>query len=377
MKIKIEQLKKKLKKKKLIVFGAGPTLKEFLDYSEIKPSKILDNNQDLWGKKIYDIEVNKPEYVKSQKNVLVVICTVAVEEIAKQLVGFGLRKNVDFFESPFLVINNFENINSNFLISSFGDEGGIYLYNGKEIKKKLSGNFRGLCQYYDGFIGIVENFGIFLIDKDFKLKKKIFIDENSKFHGVTIDDKLKRVFVAETAYDRIGIYDLKKFVKIDEFKMQSSFIDKHHINSIQFFRRKLYASMFSIDGDWRDGNWKNGVVAEIDLKKKKIKKIFNKNLSQPHSILIENNDIYICNSMKFELIKNNKSLVQFSGYVRGLCKYEHFFLIGQSQPRRISNFSNFSNISLDSGFYIWDSNNNTSKFFKIKNVNIFDLIRII
>lgn len=88
-------------RKKLCLFGSGllarTRTKWYLDYFNIEPEYICDNNSKLWHTKMYGIPCISPDELHKIKNYVYVIISVGYphrDEVAKQLVGLGITNYI-------------------------------------------------------------------------------------------------------------------------------------------------------------------------------------------------------------------------------------------------------------------------------------------
>ena len=123
----------------------------------------------------------------------------------------------------------------------------------------------------------------------------------------------------------------------------------------------------------------DGGVLEIDLKSNKIVGPVISDKWMPHSIMRVNGKLTVLNSMVGELWHGSYSMLgKFSGFVRGLDYDGKYFYIATTEhryPEKLEGISN--NISLDTGFYIFDSKTKMSKFHTINNIESIHSIIVI
>jgi glycerol-3-phosphate cytidylyltransferase len=85
-----------LANKQIIIFAAGETFEDYmLHFSEsLPPHLIVDNNPEKWGTKKLGYMIQNPETLMSMvsESVHIVICSVYVQEIEKQLKGMGIHQ---------------------------------------------------------------------------------------------------------------------------------------------------------------------------------------------------------------------------------------------------------------------------------------------
>jgi hypothetical protein len=381
----ISEFYKKIENKKRVVFGAGPTAEEFMKNFEVNPIYIVDNDQTLWDTSFFGSSVKQPKSLikEDRGNIVVIIANIDIQDTLMQLKNYGFDEDENILISPLLITEQeqfYRNL-PGLLVSCTGFNGGIYHieFNDDPIVKNVySGDCRGLAQEEDYIYVAEEHNGIVKLDLEYNVVKKNKTPESFNLHGIDTDSSRNVIYVNETKFDRIGVYDnltLKKNDEITFVKFNNENNDQHHINDIKYFNNKLYVMMFSLNGVWQNHVWNDGGILRIDVKTKEIEKKIISGLRQPHSLLLDKNDIYYCNSSERKIYHGDKILCQFSGYTRGLAKWNEYFLVGQSKSRRLSAIrENFTNISMDTGLHIWNSTIKTSNFINIPAENVFDIL---
>ena len=86
--------------KRLIFFGAGKIGREALAYCRkegISVSYIADNNSELWGSKVGEVEVISPAQIYELQPFLIVITCDQVKEIAVQMEEYKLKQYISYF----------------------------------------------------------------------------------------------------------------------------------------------------------------------------------------------------------------------------------------------------------------------------------------
>lgn len=358
------------------IFGAGSNGLSFLNLTKLKINYFVDNDRNLWGKKFNSIKCISPTSLRTKKINKIIIATPAIENVKSQLDIMKIDKK-KILISPELLVNLNEFPKNNFLVTANGINGGIYKLNifRNRIKRVFAGSVRGIVKVKDTYVCADENEGILILNKDFKIIKKQKLDYMSNPHCIDFDQKNRIIYVNITALDciyKISYPSLKILKKIHIFKKK--FYDAHHINSIKYNDENLYLTMFSLKGIFRNDVWNDGGIIKYNLKNGK-KKIIKKNLFQPHSIQIVNNKLYVCNSMKFEILLNLQNKIPFNGYARGLLVKKDYILVGMSKVRRLDRFRQFNkHISQDAGVIFLNRHRNTSNFFKFPTSEIYDII---
>ena len=181
--------KDNLKKYRYVIFGAGKRGQDCLNYftsNNITNVFLVDNNIDLQGTKICNVEIKKPSILAKEKDDMVIIIAVKEEEdVRRQLVELGVYfrcQCISFFDFKLLEAqrhynkivssNSFSNLQSSSKINllydhqifSLQDRGGISRYS-YEIISRVARN-KLVCT--DFFIGLTSN------DTDFSDVQKYF-----------------------------------------------------------------------------------------------------------------------------------------------------------------------------------------------------------
>jgi hypothetical protein len=263
------------------------------------------------------------------------------------------------------------------LVSCCNQNGGLYLLTCKknkfELMKILDVECRGIAKHGDNFLVISNTDGIFMLDNDFNIHKQKSFSKELDFHGVAI--KNDKAFIVETRTNSIGVYSLHDDIrKIDELKFShNKYRDVCHLNDLFFHGERLFVSMFS----YPYRTTLNGVILEYSLTDRKIKKIIHDKLSQPHSVLFYNDNLYYCDSARFQVKQDEKVIFNSLGYTRGLAIHNQTMFIGQSESRHLEQLlKDHTNILLDCGIYIHDLSGKLSSFIHIPSPEIYSLLII-
>ena len=103
-------IERKLKQyKHIVLFGAGNMFKNYMRCHGKKypPLFTCDNNEKMWGEKLFGVEVKAPEALKNIPNDCgIFICNMYYTEIQNQLRDIGIENNIEFFSDeymPFLI----------------------------------------------------------------------------------------------------------------------------------------------------------------------------------------------------------------------------------------------------------------------------------
>jgi hypothetical protein len=86
----------------------------------------------------------------------------------------------------------------------------------------------------------------------------------------------------------------------------------------------------------------------------------------PHNISKFNNDFYLLDSLRGNLLGNNMTIQgTFNAFTRGLDYHDDLFYIGQSKNRNFSKTMGISNNnSIDCGIIIFNNEKKISRFFQ-------------
>lgn len=90
---------------KICIFGASSSGRELLlklKKLEINVNYFVDNDKNKYGKKIKGIEIVSPEKLKDIKDVFIIISSLYIREIYKQLFDMGLGNKICFIPDQFL-----------------------------------------------------------------------------------------------------------------------------------------------------------------------------------------------------------------------------------------------------------------------------------
>ncbi len=94
----LERLREKIGERRVIIFGCGRYGKEIcaiLDIHGLDVAAFCDNNQTLWGKSCYKIEVMSPEICcrEYEDAFFIAACRQGGEDMKRQLEGYGIHRD--------------------------------------------------------------------------------------------------------------------------------------------------------------------------------------------------------------------------------------------------------------------------------------------
>ena len=98
----------------------------------------------------------------------------------------------------------------------------------------------------------------------------------------------------------------------------------------------------------------------------------------PHSVMRVNGKLTLLNSMAGELWSASYGLLgKTSGFARGLAYDDKYFYIGITEHRYPEKLLGISdNISMDTGFYVFDPISKMSKFYNLTNIESIHSLHI-
>jgi len=371
--------------RRLVLFGTGPSAAHHLSLLPFPtPAYAVDNDPARWGLRFEGLEVRSPEVLRNEAtdSLHVVIACTAIEEVSAQLMTYGLRAGVEFSPTPFLERQPgaaFDQLGP-LLVSCIGLNGGLYRVDPLtgDARLLVPGNFRGLARHPEGYLAVHEHDGFHLLDPDLTPIRSAPISQRLNLHGVAVDTGRERVFVNETALDRVGVYHLHSLERQGEILPPPDGVggaDLRHINDVAIHDQFLWLSMFSHAGVWRDRNWRDGAVMRLPLDGDGPARIVHSGLRQPHSLLFADGRLLTCNSLDCEVLEDGEPFVGFGGYTRGLAATKGVLIVGQSRIRRLSRFpARLRALSLDCGLHLWDRESRATRFVPLPAEAVFAIV---
>jgi len=374
--------------KKLALFGASEIARKTrVAFSDLKFDLMFDNSANLWGEIEDNIEIKKPlELKKFKKKYFIIISTTSYNEVAKQLINMGLNAGEDFVVSPLLnnyqYISLLENLKKKIIFSSGSPPnkdknygGGIYQLeinaNKFKVEKKISGNSYGIIRFNKNFIAIDNEHGIIEFDEDFKIIRNGKLPKNTRPHGVSYYKKTKCFYIACSNLDAVIVLD-KNFKYKEKIWISTKYrranYPVHHVNDCYVHNDSIYVSMFSETGNYVNDIY-DGAVVEYDIFSKQKLGTPIKGLWMPHNICMRNEDFYLLDSLKGNLLGNNVSILgTFPSFTRGLDLKDNLFFIGQSKNRNfLKTLEIKNNNAIDCGIIVFDHKVKSSRFFQFDN----------
>ena len=359
-----------------LIFGCGSNGHAFLEKTNIKINYFSDNNPHLWNKYIGKIKIINPNEILKKKIKNIIICSPGYPEILK-----NLRKKK--FKGKISIYRSFKEKNGKlekFLITSHSQNGGIFELNLKneKFKKLVSGKYRGIKKIENQYLAVNENKGLVLLNKNFKKLKILKLPKWHNAHSVAYNNKSKIIYLAVTGFDQIYCirYPSLEIKKIIDFSKKKLIVDSFHLNGLLYLKNKLYVSMFSKKGTWKNNKWNDGTIGYYKIPNFEKFYAVKTKLKQPHSLTNFRNEIYYCNSIDYEIKSLKNFNFKLNGYTRGLYIDNNILLVGYSKSRNLDRF--LKNNSFKNNFCsvnVFDKQNNTYKIIPSKIDQIFDIIK--
>lgn len=90
---------KKLKDKKMIIFGTGKASEFLTEYMPIQPMYYVDNDAKKWGESFKDHLIYNPSVLLNEKkaDIIILVASSFFQEIAQQLTKMGFQQNIHFW----------------------------------------------------------------------------------------------------------------------------------------------------------------------------------------------------------------------------------------------------------------------------------------
>ena len=233
--------------------------------------------------------------------------------------------------------------NTNVLISSPNNGGLSILTNGK-ITYIDDINTVGLCFYKNKLFRCIQSEPLILIVYEENKTIKYIYQEIKDVHDVLCYQDT--MFIVSTGTNEIFEISLSNYKIIKSHKYLGEG-DAWHLNCLCIKDDSLLVSAFcnfSNHYSYKGKTKTNGFL--IDLK---TSNIVLDNLSQPHSPIMIDNLLYVCNSEEKSLIikdleTNILQTIQFENYTRGITYDEKYIYVGLSSSRNIPQSSKFSTL---------------------------------
>ena len=350
---------------------------------------IVDREKQYHGTLYRGLPVYPLENIESLKECYFVITAGDFDGIVENLIEHGLRPGFDFSCSPdfrdYKVLSNIKSHEVNVLFSSsdYNDVtrargsrvgGGIFVLElpTGEIKRVATGSFRQFERAGD-FIYAVEYVEKSLIqfDLNFKIVKKVSLDIPN-YCGLALNNDDGRIYLANAGTDEISVFDMHSLEMVRKRRFNTNQLGaEHHVNDLCYFGGILYCSYFSYCGGFKRGLYDGGVSA-IDVNNEDAMPVqLIGGLWKPHSPKVVDGKLVVLDSMRGRLLSGSpKPITKFPGFVRGLCKHENYWLVGQSEDMYVTDRMSMAEeaVLLNSGVYICDDESKAAFFYSTNGI---------
>jgi hypothetical protein len=233
-----------------------------------------------------------------------------------------------------------------------------------------------MTKYNGGYLVASRDRGMFLLDSELHVVKNYPL-EGLDLHGVACGPN-GLVYIVETKHNRIGIYKMDPFERVDEIVISPDLDDRNHVNDLCFRDGKLLVSMFSAKEYWRE-NLKNmvfdGAVIEFDINEKKSIRTIASGLQMPHTLKLVGGELCYCESFGLSIVQSGVKIAIYSGYTRGLEFDDRFFYVGQSRLRHRSQHRELT-LSNDAGVHILAPHEHISRFIQLPTSDVYGILVI-
>ncbi|MBI2410411.1 MAG: DUF4915 domain-containing protein [Candidatus Kerfeldbacteria bacterium] len=178
-----------------------------------------------------------------------------------------------------------------------------------------------------------------LAKKNFTVIAKTFLSELVDPHSLVVQGNT--LFVVSTGTDSVLEYQFDPIQRTIQYvrvlwKPEQSLgtQDQYHINSIVKHQNDLYISAF---GPKAGETWKTALHGFVYNVTAQDPLDGYTDIYHPHSLVMDGQDLYFCESTAREVRKNNETVITLpNGYVRGLTVTNDVILVGTSQGRKVS-----------------------------------------
>ena len=336
--------------KPLVIFGAGQLVRKITKHASGRVLFAVDNNPVLWGSVVSGVEVFSPEKLRQSPDVLVVISSSDVDAISAQLIHLGFSPIQGFCVIPqvkaHLGVSRMRQKSFSFLITvgSSGEAGGLYMvdFPSGHSKRLLSGPTHGLCRFSAGWLATSDEYGLVQLDENLDVLSNVDLRSESRPHGVAVSEDQDLIAVALSNRDEIQLFD-EGFNEIRRLrlseKIDSGSGPQHHVNDVAILDGVVFASMFSLSGNWKRGVFDGGIWGFSAHDLARDTHPVASNLSMPHSVMSVGGLLYVLDSLRGRVLRvPDEELLHEAGFVRGadVDSSGRFWLIGQSRDRNIS-----------------------------------------
>jgi len=390
----VSELKDKIRSRDYVFWGASNWIEKTVELITLHPRYIIDKSPLNQGIIYNEFEVKSPDSIDLRARPYVVITTVNYLSVIYELESFGYVMGDDFCVSPALnerkAKDDLLSHEQSILVASpqhFADQntgGGLYkvTLNPFSVEKLYIGKARGVT-FFEGKYYLIDMLrGVVVLDSNFKEIDLINLQKNCEPHGLCIDPQRRWILIGQPGRDSVAVYEIDTKNLINEIfiseKWKKNKKDNHHINDPFVFGDSLYVAVFSFSGNWLNEIYDGGIM-EFDLHGGVPVGAAMSEMWMPHSIIRVNGKITVLNSMLGELWSGSYDKVaELAGFARGLDYDGEYYYIGITEhryPEKLHGRSN--NISLDTGFFVFDPRTKMSKFYSLDFIgSIHDILVI-
>lgn len=147
-------------------------------------------------------------------------------------------------------------------------------------------------------------------------------------------------------YNSTGIEDVQFVERFWNPESYLSATDKYHVNSLFKSDNNLLVGVCGLAENENRNSARNGYIFDITNNIK----VSKKPIVHPHSIVVDNEDLYCCESLNRAVKKNDEAILTIdSGYARGLSLSDNFLVLGRSARRKVSKSRGVANAAVEEG----------------------------
>lgn len=225
------------------------------------------------------------------------------------------------------------------LLVSCPNTGGLVYIHGNSHLVITYSDVTGVSDYGEAFIWVLQDNGARSLQRVVNGGiETIELDpEYIDLHDVLVSEE--NIFAVHTKTNQVVRYNTN-FEEMERWGLEGA-QDSSHINCIAIYKDKLIASIFGRFHEFRE--YKNGTKELGEVIDVVSNKVLIRGLSQPHSLLVKDELLYLCNSEANELcVYKDKTLetrIKLPGYTRGLAISDDFIYVGLSKSRNVNGAS--------------------------------------
>ena len=345
---------------------------------------IVDREQEYHGTMYKGLSVLPLESIHSLHDCFFIITAGDFDGIVENLIGHGLLPGVHFSCSPdfrdYQVLSQIKSHKVNVLFSSsdYNDVtrargsrvgGGLFILQMPtgEIRRVATGSFRQFERLGE-FIYAVEYVEKSLIqfDLDFNIVDKVSL-EKPNYCGLALNNDDGLIYLANAGSDELTTFEIRSLKLMKKRQFNTNHLGaEHHVNDLCYSEGILYCSYFSYCGAFKRGVFDGGVAA-IDVNNEESRPTqLIAGLWKPHTPKCVDGKLVVLDSMRGRLLSGSpKPITKFPGFVRGMCKHEKYWIVGQSEDMYVTDRMSIAEdaVLLNSGVYIYDDESKSTFFY--------------